>query len=173
MKLTFIGRQMTVGEDQKVLAAKKLAKLDKFFGPDGEATVTFRYKKDKEIIEITIPYGGVLFRSEEEDVTFQNALDSALDTLTRQIRKNKTRLEKRLRDGAFPEGEPAEEEEETFFDIRTKTFPAKPMSVDEAILQMNLLEHDFYLFENIDTGDINVVYARKEGGYGLLEPEKE
>ena len=90
MKLTFIGRQMTVGEDQKVLAAKKLAKLDKFFGPDGEATVTFRYKKDKEIIEITIPYGGVLFRSEEEDVTFQNALDSALDTLTRQISELKT-----------------------------------------------------------------------------------
>ena len=172
MKLTFIGRQMTVGEDQKVLAAKKLAKLDKFFGPDGEATVTFRYKKDKEIIEITIPYGGVLFRSEEEDVTFQNALDSALDTLTRQIRKNKTRLEKRLREGAFPEGEAAEEEEETFFDIRTKTFPAKPMSVDEAILQMNLLEHQFFAFSNAeDDNRTCVVYRRKDGAYGLLIPE--
>ncbi len=171
MKLTIIGRQMTVGEDQKALAAKKLAKLDKFFGPDGEATVTFRYKKDKEIIEITIPYGGVLFRSEEEDATFQNALDTALDTLVRQIRKNKTRLEKRLHAGAFPEGEQPEEEE-TFFDIRTKTFPAKPMSVDEAILQMNLLEHQFFAFTNAeDDNRTCVVYRRKDGAYGLLIPE--
>ena len=112
--------------------------------------------------------------SNREDMTA--ALDKCVDNLIRQIRKNKTKVEKKIKSGNFdaliPEA-PAVEEEVEYKIERQKNIVIKPQTVDEAILQMNLLEHDFYLFENIDTGDINVVYARKEGGYGLLEPEKE
>jgi len=175
MKTTIIGRHMTVGEDQKQLVSKKLAKFDKFFGADAEAYVTFSYKRNLEIIEIMISYNGTMFRSEEESSTFQNALDEAVESLERQIRKNKTRLEKKLRDGAFdvPESYSDDEEyEELAFEIRTKTFPFKPMSAEEAIMQMNLLGHQFFVFANADDGDRTcVVYKRKNGAYGLLMPE--
>ena len=178
MKTTIIGRQMTVGEDQKQLAEKKLAKFDKFFGTDAEAYVTFSHKRDLEIIEITINYNGTTFRSEQENTTFQNALDQAMEALERQIRKNKTRLAKRLRDGAFSAetellAKEGEEEEEEPFIIRTKTFPFRPMSPEEAILQMNLLDHQFFVFRNAEDFDRTcVIYRRKDGAYGLLMPEE-
>lgn len=172
MKITVIGRHMTVGEDQKAMVAKKLAKFDKFFGSDAEAYVTFAYKRKLEIIEISITYNSILFRSEEESSTFQNALDEAVESLERQIRKNKTRLEKRLRPAAFDYDDGFDEEYEESFEIRTKTFPFKPMSAEEAIMQMNLLGHQFFVFANADdNGATCVVYRRKDGAYGLLMPE--
>ncbi len=174
MKITVNARQMTVRESLKELVFKKLEKLDKYFPAEGEATVTFSRKHDKENLEITIFAANTLFRSEIEDETFQNALDRSIDTIERQIRKNKTRLEKRLRDGAFADSYPNEDgwEEEPEFRIRTKTFSYKPMSVEEAILQMNLLDHEFFVFEEDATGDVCVVYKRKNGEYGLIAPEK-
>ena len=106
MKITVNARQMTVRESLKEMVIKKLEKLDKYFPAEGEATVTFSRKHDKENLEITIFAANTLFRSEIEDETFQNALDRSIDTIERQIRKNKTRLEKRLRDGAFAEAIP-------------------------------------------------------------------
>ena len=172
MKVTIVGRQMTVRDSLKVMVEEKLSKFDKFFGADAEAYVTFAYKRKLEIIEISITYNSILFRSEEESSTFQNALDEAVESLERQIRKNKTRLEKRLRPAAFDYDDGFDEEYEESFEIRTKTFPFKPMSAEEAIMQMNLLGHQFFVFANADdNGATCVVYRRKDGAYGLLMPE--
>ena len=170
MKITVVGRQMTVRDSLKEMAAEKLKKLDRFFGDEALAYVTFGYKRNLEIIEITISYNGTTFRSEEGSSSFQNALDAAMDALTRQIRRNKTRLEKRIREGAFGEAEENEEEEKADI-LRVKTFPYTPMSPEEAILQMNLTEHQFYMFNDAETDKPCVVYKRHDGGYGLLIPE--
>ena len=172
MKLTISGKQLTVRPSLKELTEKKLARFDRFFGDDAEADVCFSCRHDLQYVEITIYYGGTIFRCEEGAETFQNAIDEALESLERQIRKNKTRLEKRLRAGAFDA--PAEEfddEEEGEFKIRTKYIPIKPMSVEEAILQMNLLEHQFFVFRDAETEKPSVVYRRKDGNYGLITEE--
>lgn len=163
---------MTVRDSLYEMAQSKLAVLDKYFGDEVTAYVTFRYRKSVEMIEITIPLGNTIFRSEEGAETFRSALDLAVDTLERQIRKNKTRLSRRLRAPAFeiPEGRD-EAEEEGEFRIRTKTYPIRPMSVEEAILQMNLLEHAFFVFVDAETNVTSVVYKRNDGDYGLIIPE--
>jgi putative sigma-54 modulation protein len=171
MKITTVGRQMNVPNDLKELFEKKLKKFDKFFKDEAEAVITLSRKKNLECLELMITANGTLFRSEESNSTFQNALDSAIDTIERQIRKNKTRLEKRFKGTSFELEYNDDDEEELEFEIRTKTFSFKPMSVEEAILQMNLLEHQFFVFTNMDTEDVNVVYKRKNGGYGLIVPE--
>ncbi len=172
MKITTVGRHMEVPSDLKALFEKKLSKFDKFFKEDTEATVTLSRKKNLECLELMITSNGTLFRSEEEDSTFQNALDKAIDTIERQIRKNKTRLEKKFWEAGIDIDlfESESDEEEIEFDIRTKHFYLKPMSVEEAILQMNLLEHEFFVFIDQETEKINVVYKRKTGGYGLIIP---
>lgn len=177
MKTTIVGRKCTPKESFKDHAEKKLAKIDKFFGGEGTAKITASVNKNNTTtVELTVQNNGLFFRSQASDPDMTAALDKCVDSMIRQIRKNKTKVEKKLKSGNFdaliPEEAPAVEEEE-FKLVRQKNIVVKPQTVDEAILQMNLLEHDFYLFENIDTGDVNVVYARKEGGYGVLEPEKE
>ncbi|MBQ9784076.1 MAG: ribosome-associated translation inhibitor RaiA [Clostridia bacterium] len=176
MKITVIGRQMNVYEDMKALIEKKLAKFDKFFPGEGDATVTLSCKKNDRNLEITISAGGTLFRSEVRGDSFRDALDGACANIERQIRKNKTRLAKKLREGVFnpyPDAgydDTVADEEEI---IRTKTFPIKPMSAEEAILQMNLIGHQFFVYVDDNTNDTCVVYKRNDGGYGLLVPEKE
>ena len=164
---------MNVRDSLKDMATKKLVKFDRIFGDDAEATVTFSAKRDQENIEITIRRGGTIFRSEESADTFANALDAAVAALLRQIRRNKTRIERQLRDGTLNIAEiPADvaEDEGPEFRIRRKSFPFKPMSVEEAILQMNLLEHDFFVFTDAETNETCVVYRRKAGDYGLIVP---
>ena len=174
MKITINARQMTVRESLKELVFDKLSKLDKYFFDESEATVTFSKKRNNVNLEVTIYASNTFFRSEIEDETFQNALDRSIDTIERQIRKNKTRLEKRLRDGVFDTGYTADDyiDDEPEFKIRTKTFSFKPMSPEEAILQMELLGHEFFVFEDQDTADTCVVYKRKDGDYGLIVPER-
>ncbi len=173
MKITIYGKQMTVRESLKSAIEKKLSKFDKFFGADTEAFVTCKTRKGDKIIEITVNYGGTTFRSEEENETFITALDRAMESLERQIRKNKTRLEKTIRADAFREDEYEDEyAEEGEFDIRIKSFSIKPMTAEEAILQMNLSGHDFFVFLDADSGETSVVYKRREGSYGLIIPEK-
>ena len=174
MKITVVGRQMNVYEDMKLLIEKKLAKLDKFFATEQDATVTLSCKHNEKNIEITISASGTIFRSEVGASSFRDALDDAVTNIERQIRKNKTRLARRLRNTMAPPVEefddtPVEEEEI----IRTKTYPSKPMSPEEAILQMNLLGHQFFVFKDDQSGDTCVIYARKDGGYGLMIPEKQ
>ena len=174
MKITIYGKQMTVRDSLKAAVEKKLLKFDKFFGEDTEAFVTCKVRKGVKIIEITVNYGGTTFRCEEESDTFITALDRAVEGLERQIRKNKTRLEKKVKTNAFVITEEDDDEyvEEGEFEIRVKSFPFKPMAAEEAILQMNLIGHSFYAFTDADTGDVCVVYKRKEGSYGLIVPER-
>lgn len=175
MKITIVGRQLNVFEDTKAMIEKKLAKLDKFFR-DGtaEAVVTLSRKRNTSTLEVTINASGTLFRSEVDADDFRVAMDETIDRIERQIRKNKTRLAKRLRETAFiPDPLPSEEvEEDPGLIIRTKQFEYQPMTAEEAIMQMNLLGHSFYVFNDVDTGDTCVVYTRKDGTYGLIEPLK-
>ena len=176
MKTTILLRQVTIGDDVRALIEKKINKLDKFFLENAEAYVTLSKKREKEFLELTITAAGSLFRSEVEGPSFCHAIDTALNVIERQIRKNKTRLEKRLREGAFLDDgalEPAEiVEEEVEFKIRKKSFDLKPMTTEEAIMQMNLLSQEFFVYEDQDSGLVNVVYKRKDGAYGLIETHK-
>jgi len=175
MKVNIIGRQMNVWSEMRETIDAKLKKLDKYFSDECTATVTLSSKPSYKRLEITIAASGILFRSEVEDETFRNALDKAIYSIERQIRKNKTRLQKKLRQGAFEGGivETNEDfEEEKEFVIREKTFPLKPMSTEEAIMQMNLLEHGFFVYKNDKTGDVCVVYKRRDGDYGLINTEE-
>ena len=178
MKVSVIGRQMTVSDDLKARVEKKLAKFDKFFPDGAEAHAAFSKVREIEKLEITISYKGTLFRSEEKAKTFENALDQCVENIERQIRKNKTRLERRMKEGSLGELEPADgaldipaDDDDKDF-IRVKEFDLKPMSADEAILQMDLLEHNFFVFNDAETDQTCVVYKRNDGGYGLIVPKK-
>ena len=176
MKVTIIGRQLNVWDEMKVAIEKKMQKFDKFFGDECNATVTLSIKHGQKCLEITINAQEAIFRSEVEDETFRNALDRAVYLIERQIRKNKTRLERKLKNvvfdgGIFDTGEDFEEEAE--FNIRRKAFPIKPMSVEEAIMQMNLIEHEFFVFRDAATEEICVVYKRHDNTYGLIENKPE
>lgn len=170
MNISIIGRQMTVSDDLKAQVERKLARFDKFFPDGADATVTFSTLRDKECLEITISYKGMLLRSEEKNLTFLNALDECVEIIDGQIRKNKTRLEKRMKTGVTIPDDSFEDIEEGEFNIRTKTFPMRPMTPEEAILQMNLLGHTFFMFANAESGDICVVYKRKDNDYGMITP---
>ncbi len=175
MKIRMTGRKITPRPLFVERTEKKLSKFDKFFDDEAQADVTLSpEKRNQQRVEITIRHAGVIYRAEESAEDPNDAVDRLVDILIRQIRKNKTRLSKRLRSDAFlpTEGEEIAEdvEEENFHIVRSKSFPVKPLDVDEAILQMNLSGHQFYMFRNLETGEINVVYRRKDGDYGLLEP---
>lgn len=174
MKTTILLRQVTVKDDVRELIEKKIGKLDKFFLENAEAFVTLSKKREEEILELTISADGVLFRSEVSGPTFCHAIDDAVDIIERQIRKNKTRLEKRFREGAFLAATDFDDtvEEESEFDIRRKSFDLKPMTAEEAIMQMNLLGHTFFVFEDQNSEEICVVYKRKNGAYGLIETSR-
>ena len=174
MKVTIIGRQMNVWDEMKATIDAKLEKLGKYFDDACTATVTLSSKRNEKCLEITILSSGTIFRSEIQSDTFRKALDRAVDNIERQIRKNKTRLAKRLRSGAFDCGmfETGEEiEEDPEFIIRRKSFALKPMSVEEAIMQMNLLGHEFFVFKGDKDEKVAVVYKRQDGAYGLIEEE--
>ena len=169
MKLNVIGRKITVRPSFTEKAEQKLKKLDKFFD-DAQAEIVLSPQGNRIRVEMTVRANGVVFRAEEECDDALTALDSLEEVIVRQIRRNKTRLERRLRAESFDDY-PYEEEDAEYEVVRTKRIPAKPLTVDEAILQMNLVGHQFYMFRNADTNQINVVYCRKNGDYGLLEPE--
>ncbi len=172
MKITITGRRCSPRDSFKERAEKKLAKIERFFGPDVEAKVTVTVEKSSQSVEITINNGGMVFRAQERAKNMNEALDKCVDTLIRQIRKNKTRIEKKLRTNIeVLEGENDVAEEIEYELVRHKRVLLKPQSVEEAILQMNLVGHQFYLFLNEDRGDVNVVYRRSDGGYGLISPE--
>ena len=176
MKFQFLEKKLQIDPEVKSYAEKKVGKLDKFFKQDSEATVSFSTERGRCRVEVTLKNNGMFYRASELTNDMYASIDSACALIERQIRKNKTRLEKKLRDGAFereikPEYIPAEAEEEAddFKIIRTKRFSLKPMTPEEAILQMNLLEHEFFAFLNMEDNDsFSVVYKRKQGGYGLI-----
>ncbi|MEG0778161.1 MAG: ribosome-associated translation inhibitor RaiA [Oscillospiraceae bacterium] len=173
MKFTITEKKIEVSDAIKEYAERKVGKIDRFFRGDAEAFITFSSERGKFKAEVTIENNGMFYRVSELTSDMHASIDSACASIERQIRKNKTRLEKRLREGAF-EREPTDdyipEPEETDFEVvRTKHFPIKPMTVDEAILQMNLLGHTFFAFRNhAEDNAFSVVYRRRDGGYGLI-----
>ena len=168
MKFTFTCKKVPLNDSVKDYAEKKISKLDRYFPEEAEAFVTFAVeKKNRCVVELTIrSQNGTLFRAQEEDRDgdMRGAIDEAVNFIDRRIRKNKTRLAKNLRAEALVPEVPAE------FDVAER-FTVKPMSTEEAILQMNLLDHSFYVFRNVETETISVVYRRNNGGYGLIETE--
>lgn len=176
MKITIVGRKLNVYDDTRELIERKLGKLDKYFKSENtEAAVTLSRKRNVSSLEVTINADGTLFRSEVDADDFRIALDQTVDHIEGQIRKNKTKLAKRLRENVMDMSmipDPVEETSEDEPIIRVKQFEFKPMTPEEAIMQMNLLGHSFYVFNDVTTGDTCVVYTRKDGDYGLIEPMK-
>ena len=174
MNITIVGRKCTPRENFKERAEEQLRKVEKFFGPDATAKITATVEKNEKICEITLTKKSMIFRAQERSDDLEDALDMCVDSLVRQIRKNKTRIERKLRDVSFDDIFVADDYDEDDFEVvRTKTVVLKPESVEEAILQMELLGHMFYMFRNAETDDICVVYKRNDGGYGVIEPDFE
>lgn len=176
MKFTFTEKRIDATPAMKEYAEKKISKIDKYFKTDSEAFVTFSTERGRYIAEVTIKNNGMFYRVKETTGDMCASIDSAVASIERQIRKNKTRLEKRIRAEAvdFAPVPGDDDPEEEFKIVRNKRFSIQPMSVQEAILQMNLLEHTFYAFRNADEGDaFAVVYKRKNGDYGLILDAKD
>lgn len=176
MKITMTGKQIELTPALKDRIIDRFERLDRYFHKETEATVTISVQREKQVVEATVYSGNLIVRVEEATDDMYVSIDNAVDILERQLRKHKTRIEKKLKKDTFDVAavekisfaEPVEEEKE-FKIVRTKRFESKPMSPEEAILQMNLLGHQFYIFTNAETGEYNVVYQRKNGDYGLIE----
>ena len=176
MKYTFTQKKVKITDDLRAYAEKKVGKLDRFFRGESEAFITFSSERSRYQVELTISNGGMNYRVSEVTSDMFASIDSAVAAIERQIRKNKTRLEKRLRDGtidwgtSFESDDDLPEDEDEFKIVKSKRFSIKPMAAQEAILQMNLLNHEFFVFKNNDNDDnFAVVYKRKDGNYGLIE----
>lgn len=175
MKFIMNGKNTSISSAMMDKAQKKVGKFEKFFKPDAEAHLTFDVEKGRYIFEATIQSKGLFIRAEEATDDMYASIDMVIEKIERQIRKNKTRLANRIHQESmisenFDIQEDIEEEDEQPI-MRTKRFAFKPMDPEEAILQMNLLGHDFFVFSNGDTEKVNVVYKRKNGSYGLIEPD--
>ena len=175
MKFQYSEKRVKLPGNVHQYAEKKVMKLARFFDEDAEALITFSVEKNRNIVELTVHGAGTWFRAKESTSDMFASIDAAVGTIEGQIRKNKTRLARRLKQDAFVRS--AEEtsfvpevEEEDLSIVRIKKFPIKPMRREEAVLQMNLLEHNFFAFRDEDNGGaFAVVYKRNDGGYGLIE----
>jgi SSU ribosomal protein S30P/sigma 54 modulation protein len=174
MKVQITAKKMQLSPSFTDYAEERLSsKLDKFFGSEANAKIVLNTVKNNVILELTVEMGGMIFRAEQSAADKNDALDACIDKIIRQIRKNKTRLAKQLRDKSFTDSiEPAPDEQVDYEVIKHKSFELRPMSVEEAILQMNLVDHEFFMFKNAETGDVNVVYKRSDDNYAVLEPRK-
>jgi len=174
MKYKFLGKKIKVTDDIKSYAEKKLSKLDKYFDNPEEftATVVIRQAGTDPKVEVTIPVKKIILRAEEGHKDPLAAIDLVLDKLERQIRKNKTRMSKRsTKDklkGLNTNFDIDKTEKDKSKVVKRKTIELKPMSEDEAVLQMNLIDHNFFVFRNSKSGEVEVVYKRTDGNYGTL-----
>ena len=175
MRFIITGRNIDVTEGLRSAVEEKLGKLDRFFAPETEVHVTLSVEKERQKIEVTIPMKGHIIRAEEGSEDMYVSIDLVVDVIERQIRRYKTRLMNQKYDGTSFKQEFMEQEDDVEDDeiriIRSKKFAIKPMDVEEACVQMELLGHDFFVFRNADTFEVNVVYKRKGNTYGLIEPE--
>ncbi len=176
MRINIIGRKLGVTDKHTEYIEKKLSKLDKFFHDEAEARVVIGPIKEKEYVEVAVYAAGMIYRAEVVDVDVFSAADKIIDVIERQIRKNKTRLEKKIKREAFSDNTMLSgldftegEDDADFKIVKRKRFQVKPMSAEEAVLQMNLLGHNFFVFKNKDTDEMNVVYKRNDGNYALIE----
>ena len=174
MKFIIIGRNIDITEGLKSAVQEKLGKLERYFTPETEIHVTLSVEKDRQKIEVTIPVKGNIIRSEQVSSDMYVSIDLAEEVIERQLRKYKTKIVNQQQAGGnfqkeFVEDEFLEDEEVNI--IRTKKFGIKPMYPEDACVQMELLGHNFYVFRNAETDEVNVVYKRKGNTYGLIEPE--
>ena len=176
MFMSIRGDKLSVTESMKSYIDEKLGRLEKYLenASDVRCTVLVKVRGKEQIVEITIPLKSIILRSEEKQEDFYKAVDKAVDVLERQIRKNKTKLmakqAKTIVDFDFNAIE-EEKAEETLEVIKRKKVEVKPMSEEEAILQMELIGHQFYMYKDSETLSPAVVYKRKDGGYGVIESE--
>lgn len=174
MKFIIIGRNIDITEGLKSAVQEKLGKLERYFTPETEIHVTLSVEKDRQKIEVTIPVKGNIIRSEQVSSDMYVSIDLVEEVIERQLRKYKTKIVNQQQAGGnfqkeFVEDEFLEDEEVNI--IRTKKFGIKPMYSEDACVQMELLGHNFYVFRNAETDEVNVVYKRKGNTYGLIEPE--
>jgi len=176
MRFQYTEKKISLPESVHKYAEKKVMKLERFFGNDADALIAFSIERNLNNVELTVHAANTYFRASESTADMYASIDACVATIERQIRKNKTRLARRLRQDAFVRTPdvtsfaPDEPEEGTFEIVRKKKFNMKPMTREEAILQMNLLEHTFFAFRDEDSnGAFAVVYQRTDGGYGLIE----
>jgi putative sigma-54 modulation protein len=174
MKVTVNGKNIEVTDALRDYAEKKVSKVAKFFekSPVG-SQVLLRTERGFHIVEITIQVDGILLRGEEKTGDMYASIDGAIEKIERQVHKFKTRINRKFREEnrVILEANPSQKEQLEPQIKRTKRFAMKPMSVEEAVMQMDLLGHDFFVFSNSDSEEVNVVYRRKDGNYGLIEPE--
>jgi putative sigma-54 modulation protein len=174
MIVTVKGKNVEVTDALRDYSEKKATKVSKFFekSPVG-AQVTLSTERGRHIVDITIQVNGLLLRGEEKTNDMYASIDGAIDKIERQVHKFKTRINRKLHNDNKVILTPVTPVEESAAPVikRTKRFAVKPMSAEEAVMQMDLLGHDFFVFSNGETDEINVVYRRKDGNYGLIEPE--
>ena len=174
MKYTISGTNIQVTEGLKNAIIKKLGKLEKYFSDDTEIVITCGFVRKQQIIEVTIPIKNAFIRAEEHADNMHTAIDQVTDTLERQLLKHKKKLIKRHRHhGTFRQNfvEEYHEDDENIDIVRSKRFPVKPMDAEEACMEMELLGHSFFVFRDRETDELNVVYKRKDGQFGLIAPE--
>ena len=178
MKVTYTARKVNLKDNFKERVQKKLSKFDKVFSENVQAYVVVTVEKNRQTVELTINDNGMIYRAESTQPEMNDAVDRVVDVIAGKLRKNKTKLSKRIKTGSLdeivaqiPAMEDETVEEEEFSVVRHKSIPVKPLTIDEAILQMNMVNHQFYMFVNADTESVNVVYRRNDGHYGLLEPD--
>lgn len=178
MKITYTARKVNLRDNFKERAEKKLSKFEKLFSENAAANIVVTLEKNRQTVEVTIKDNSLVLRAESTMSEMNDALDKVVDILARQIRKNKTKLERKIKSSAIDDfvtqsAEPDEVEDDDYKIVRKKSVIIKPITVDEAILEMNMVNHSFFMFINADTDAVNVVYKRADGNYGLLEPSME
>ena len=174
MRIIVRGKNIDVTPALRDYVEKKVGKLAKLLDDVTEAMVTLSVERERHIVEVTLPVGGRLLRGEMASGDMYASIDLVMDKLEKQVEKYKTKLARKIKNGSVldmvaPRSQEKDKNGEPQL-VRTKRFPVKPMPVEEALLQMNLLGHDFFVFRNADTEEVNVVYCRKDGNYGLIEP---
>ena len=174
MTIAVRGKNIEVTPALKDYVTKRVSKITKYFDNIGEMSAVLKVEKGRHIVELTVPINGMILRGEEATADMYASIDQVVEKIEKQIEKYKTKLAKRMKSGTFKselvQSALAVEDDETKV-VKTKRFAVKPMYVEEAVLQMNMINHDFYVFTNTETEEVNVVYRRKDGHYGLIEPE--
>ena len=175
MNINIRGKHIELTDALKEYAMKRVGKLAKYSDEFMDVQVTLLVERDRHRVEVTAPINGIILRGEEETEDMYSSIDMVVEKLERQIDKYRTRINKRMRTKVLKDHEskqPAVINDEPREEIvRNKKFPSKPMSVEEAIMQMNLVGHTFFVFTNAETQEMNVVYHRNNGDYGLLQPQ--